>query len=266
MVTLIEVVEHLHAPDLNNLVEHVFGHMQPRVVLVTTPNADFNVLFPAMASGQFRHADHKFEFTRAEFQSWSHRIALMHNYDVRFDGLGEAPRHEQHRNLGSCTQIALFTRAHPKSDAIVLTSNEFGQRVAACDQHELVSVIDYPYGIEKPNDVHDQVRYILEMYRLLAEETARQGDDRHDTFPLTVTCQALLTHPRLSDFKLTIDDLKHVIDSTDYKRLDDDRIILSDDPSTKWHEDDHDHGYDEDSAHTSIEASHSHIDDEECWD
>ncbi len=35
---------------------------------MTTPNAEFNVLFPGFKG--FRHPDHKFEWSRAEFQDW----------------------------------------------------------------------------------------------------------------------------------------------------------------------------------------------------
>ena len=46
----------------------VFGMINPLVVIVTTPNAEFNVLFPNFTG--FRHPDHKFEWTRAQFQDW----------------------------------------------------------------------------------------------------------------------------------------------------------------------------------------------------
>ena len=46
----------------------VFGKMKPELVVMTTPNAEFNVLFPGCSG--FRHWDHKFEWTRTEFQSW----------------------------------------------------------------------------------------------------------------------------------------------------------------------------------------------------
>ena len=48
--------------------ETVFGQLSPKVVIVTTPNVEFNVLFPGLKG--FRHYDHKFEWTRAEFQEW----------------------------------------------------------------------------------------------------------------------------------------------------------------------------------------------------
>ena len=52
----------------------VFGFVRPKVAVVTTPNIEFNVLFPPEHfEGPFRHHDHKFEWTRKEFQDWANR-------------------------------------------------------------------------------------------------------------------------------------------------------------------------------------------------
>lgn len=61
-------IEHLEPDILGLMPEAVFGQMSPKVVMVTTPNVEFNVLFPDLKG--FRHYDHKFEWTRAEFQEW----------------------------------------------------------------------------------------------------------------------------------------------------------------------------------------------------
>ena len=47
----------------------IFGQLSPKIAIITTPNVEFNVLFPNLKQG-FRHYDHKFEWTRAEFQEW----------------------------------------------------------------------------------------------------------------------------------------------------------------------------------------------------
>lgn len=61
-------IEHLEASVLSKLPYSLFGVLNPKVVILTTPNADFNVLFPGLTG--FRHWDHKFEWTRMEFNSW----------------------------------------------------------------------------------------------------------------------------------------------------------------------------------------------------
>lgn len=260
VVTLIEVIEHLYLKDLEELVKHVFGHIQPRLVIVTTPNADFNVLFATMICGQFRHADHKFEFTRAEFQSWAQNIVQTYGYRVEFDGLGDVPRHEAHRNLGFCTQIALFHRVESNLD-MSLTSEDFSERLSRCNQHELIGLIDYPFGIAKPVELREQVRYILEMYRLLANDTVRFDGADEETSPLTIFCQTLLDHPRLIESQLTLEQLKVIVESMGYQIVDKDRILLPESPST----DSHDEIDDEDLPSPSNNPIGPEAV-EECWD
>lgn len=239
VVTLIEVIEHLYLKDLAILVENVFGYFHPRLVVMTTPNADFNVLFEKMICGQFRHADHKFEFTRQQFQTWAEQITSTYPYRVEFTGVGDAPSHEQHRNLGQCTQIALFYRQDspiPKS----ITSNLFFQKISSCQNHLLVGMIDYPHNTAKDIELDDQIAYILEMYRLRAEDHVRHGDDSHVTYPLTIECEQLFKHPRLIHAQLTMDNCRDILQKLGYPIVNNHQIILSNDPSTPIDEDSHD--------------------------
>lgn len=258
----------MYLPDLKNLVEHVFAYIRPRLVVVTTPNADFNVLFSQMICGQFRHADHKFEFTRDEFYLWAQTIASTYNYLVEFTGVGEAPLNEQYRNIGTCTQIALFYRQDPDIQTS-LTSNEFFQRLSYCQQHEVVGYIDFPYGIKKTVEIHEQVRYILQMYRIMAEDQARHGDDNHDTLPLTINCQILMAHPRLIGYKITVEQLKQIIQDVGYKMLDNNQIILSEGPLTHSHDDYHENEHEQcpkNSQNQVIENNRKPNHPEESWD
>jgi 3' terminal RNA ribose 2'-O-methyltransferase Hen1 len=103
--TLVEVIEHLD-PDRLPIVERVlFGEARPAAVVVTTPNAEYNALFPNLAAGAFRHPDHRFEWTRAEFQAWADRIGSTYGYRSAFSGIGR-----QDETLGAPTQMAVFTR------------------------------------------------------------------------------------------------------------------------------------------------------------
>lgn len=239
VVTLIEVIEHLHLDNLATLVENVFAHIRPRLVAVTTPNADFNVLFEKMTCGQFRHADHKFEFTRKQFQSWAEQITSTYPYRVEFTGVGDAPSHAQHRNLGPCTQIALFYRQETDIPKTV-TSNLFFQNISKCQNHLLVGMIDYPYDTKKSVELDDQIAYILEMYRLMAEDNVRHGDDIHVTYPLTIDCEKLFQHPRLVYAQLTMDNCKEILQKLGYQIVNNHQIILSDGLPTPIDEDSHD--------------------------
>jgi 3' terminal RNA ribose 2'-O-methyltransferase Hen1 len=102
---LMEVVEHLDAERLPAAERSVFGHARPASVIVTTPNADFNALYPTLEAGAFRHPDHRFEWSRAEFRAWTQEIAKRYGYTVEVRGVGpEDPE------LGTPTQLALFRR------------------------------------------------------------------------------------------------------------------------------------------------------------
>lgn len=104
-VSLVEVIEHLDADRLPALEKAVFGVAQPKTIVVTTPNVEYNVLFETLAAGTFRHPDHRFEWTRAEFAAWAQGVAQRHGYTVSTSGIGEV--HPAH---GTPTQMAVFAR------------------------------------------------------------------------------------------------------------------------------------------------------------
>ncbi|XP_077076757.1 small RNA 2'-O-methyltransferase [Siphateles boraxobius] len=106
LVTCVELIEHLELEKVESFSEVVFGYMAPGAVIVSTPNAEFNPLLPGLKG--FRDYDHKFEWTRDEFQTWAHRVCREYGYSVQFTGVGEALGHW--RDVGFCTQIGVFQR------------------------------------------------------------------------------------------------------------------------------------------------------------
>ena len=60
----------------------MFGDARPRVVVVTTPNVEYNVRYEGLAPGAKRHPDHRFEWTRAEFGAWAERVAATYGYQT----------------------------------------------------------------------------------------------------------------------------------------------------------------------------------------
>ncbi|MGH3400367.1 MAG: 3' terminal RNA ribose 2'-O-methyltransferase Hen1 [Streptosporangiaceae bacterium] len=102
---LMEVIEHIDPPRLGPLERSVFGWAQPGTVVVTTPNSEYNELFPGLAAGATRHRDHRFEWTRAEFTDWAAGVAARHGYQVAVSGIGP-----EDQRLGRPTQLAVFTR------------------------------------------------------------------------------------------------------------------------------------------------------------
>ncbi|MEM6673724.1 MAG: 3' terminal RNA ribose 2'-O-methyltransferase Hen1 [Planctomycetota bacterium] len=102
---LIEVIEHLDLDRLGALERVVFEFARPRVVVVTTPNREYNELWETLPSGHVRHRDHRFEWTREEFRAWCESVAEGHDYRVRYLPVGsEDPTH------GPPTQMGVFTR------------------------------------------------------------------------------------------------------------------------------------------------------------
>ena len=101
---LMEVIEHVDADRLPALERAVFGFAAPAAVLVSTPNADYNPLYPNLG-GKPRHPDHRFEWTRAEFGDWAERVCAGYGYRVEFHPVGE---HDDTK--GAPTQLAVFTK------------------------------------------------------------------------------------------------------------------------------------------------------------
>jgi 3' terminal RNA ribose 2'-O-methyltransferase Hen1 len=101
--SVVEVVEHLDPPRLKAFERVLFEFAKPRTVALTTPNREYNVTWETLPAGQFRHADHRFEWTRREFQDWANGVASRFGYAVRFVGVG--PEHPEH---GSPTQMGVF--------------------------------------------------------------------------------------------------------------------------------------------------------------
>lgn len=104
-LVLMEVIEHVDPSRLDALQRSVFAHSRPETVIVTTPNAEYNVRYLDLPAGEFRHRDHRFEWTRAQFRDWAEAAARTHGYSVRYLPVGpEDP------DLGPPTQLALFVR------------------------------------------------------------------------------------------------------------------------------------------------------------
>jgi hypothetical protein len=77
------------------------------MVVLTTPNVEYNVKWESLPAGRFRHKDHRFEWTRAQFQSRANTIAERFGYTVRFLPVGpEDPI------VGAPTQMAVFSRGN----------------------------------------------------------------------------------------------------------------------------------------------------------
>ncbi len=103
---LVEVIEHLDRPRMIAMERVLFEFARPHHVLITTPNREYNALFPTLPPGKLRHADHRFEWTRAEFAEWATATAARFGYQVSLQLVG--PVDAQH---GAPSQMAVFSLA-----------------------------------------------------------------------------------------------------------------------------------------------------------
>jgi 3' terminal RNA ribose 2'-O-methyltransferase Hen1 len=101
---VVEVIEHLDEPRLAALERVLFEFAKPRTVIVTTPNIEFNVRFESLPAGKFRHRDHRFEWTRDQFQQWATAVGERFGYGVRFLPVGP-----EDAEVGSPTQMGVFS-------------------------------------------------------------------------------------------------------------------------------------------------------------
>jgi 3' terminal RNA ribose 2'-O-methyltransferase Hen1 len=100
---LSEVVEHVDPPRLPALEHAVFGTARPRRVVVTTPNAEYNVRWESLPAGKTRHPDHRFEWDRPQFRAWAREVAGRYGYGVEYRPVGD-----EDPEVGPPTQMAVF--------------------------------------------------------------------------------------------------------------------------------------------------------------
>lgn len=102
---IVEVIEHLDPSRLSAFERILFEYARPETIIITTPNAEYNVKFKSLPAGRFRHRDHRFEWTRKEFQNWGNQLANQYGYTARFLPIGS-----EDLLVGAPSQMGVFTR------------------------------------------------------------------------------------------------------------------------------------------------------------
>lgn len=97
---LCEVIEHINEERLAPIMQLITESYAPKSMIITTPNAEYNAVYEL---DEMRHDDHRFEWTREQFQAWCKDVAPQ--YDVRFEGIGD-----EHITYGTPTQMCVMTR------------------------------------------------------------------------------------------------------------------------------------------------------------
>ena len=100
---VVEVIEHLDPPRRAAFERVLFECARPATVVLTTPNREYNALFPTLPAGTLRHRDHRFEWTRAEFAAWCEKISTRFGYTARILPIGP-----EDSILGTPSQMGIF--------------------------------------------------------------------------------------------------------------------------------------------------------------
>ncbi|WP_091015653.1 MULTISPECIES: 3' terminal RNA ribose 2'-O-methyltransferase Hen1 [Paenibacillus] len=104
VMILCEVIEHIEEYRLNRIMDTIMNEYQPEVLLVTTPNKEYNEVY-AMEQESFRHHDHRFEWTRAELAIRCEEWTQQGSYGYEIKGIGENAE-----GYGQPTQLVIFER------------------------------------------------------------------------------------------------------------------------------------------------------------
>ena len=99
---LIEVVEHIDPERLPLAMRALFAS-RPRAVVITTPNREHNPVL-GLAEAELRHPDHRFEWSRPEFEVWASALGTQEGYSVAFRPVGDVDAER-----GPPTQMAVLT-------------------------------------------------------------------------------------------------------------------------------------------------------------
>jgi 3' terminal RNA ribose 2'-O-methyltransferase Hen1 len=99
--TVLEVVEHLDPPRLAAFERVLFEFARPPLVVLTTPNRDYNEKYQLDGP---RHPDHRFEWSRDEFRLWAGEVAGRHGYRAEVSEIVE-----RDPALGGPTQMGVFS-------------------------------------------------------------------------------------------------------------------------------------------------------------
>lgn len=100
---IVEVIEHLDPLRLPAFERVVFEFAAPATVIVTTPNKEYNAQYEWLEEGTLRHGDHRFEWTREEFKTWTEHVCETFGYFVERSEIGDYDE-----NCGAPTQMGVF--------------------------------------------------------------------------------------------------------------------------------------------------------------
>ncbi|XP_072743769.1 uncharacterized protein Hen1 [Anoplolepis gracilipes] len=228
-VICIELIEHLYPDVLMELPFNIFEYIRPKVVIVTTPNADFNVLFPNFSG--YRHPDHKFEWTREQFQNWAQDIVKKYpSYSVTFHGICEGPAGTE--ELGACSQMAVF---HLNS-----LIEECNKIVGVDGLFKTVARYEYPLYVDNRTDEEKLLHEAT--YHIITLAYAQENRDE-------IILSDILPYLKEKNFNVTIETLRKVLEDANWIIQDrEDGLIVKMNPSSSDYAEDEEEEFHMDNA------------------
>ena len=86
---IVEVIEHIEIDRIESFEKSIFEYSKFNYIILTTPNADYNINYKNLNKQNLRHSDHRFEWTKEEFKSWVDKISEKYKYNAKISGVGE---------------------------------------------------------------------------------------------------------------------------------------------------------------------------------
>jgi hypothetical protein len=153
-ILAIEIIEHLD-PDVGlGFEETLFSTIAPCLIVVTTPNSDYNEAFK-LEKGKFRHWDHRFEWSRQEFKEWCDRMCSKYpSYTFKIEGIGPGPPRFAH--LGHVSQMAVFRK---NVSFVDICKDEISVKMLKLEEnhcYELITTEEYPF-FKDPAPIGEQI-------------------------------------------------------------------------------------------------------------
>ncbi|EAT38043.1 AAEL010029-PA, partial [Aedes aegypti] len=237
VVVGIEIIEHLHADVLEGVPENVFGFIRPKVAMFSTPNSEYNVMFDGLLENGFRHDDHKFEWTRAQFAEWCDDILRRYpDYLVKYFGIGPPPK-DHPEDIGYVSQLAVFVRKDFIDELEALNIGQAGEREAGASSHEYKLLYSVEYPVQEPDNrdrsekLLDEAEYQIRRLKFIDEDFYNYEENQYQ-IPLQLIADCMVQQtPALEELRL-------VLTSASYRISEQNMVLVTGEDDSVGSEDD----------------------------
>ncbi|XP_070069036.1 small RNA 2'-O-methyltransferase isoform X2 [Drosophila takahashii] len=209
--------------------------MQPKLVVFSTPNSDYNVVFtrfnPLLPNG-FRHYDHKFEWTREEFKSWCSDIVEKYpNYMFSLMGVGNPPK--DFESVGHVSQMAIFVRKDFLEMQLEFPLDSTPKLDEESTPYKLIHSVDYPFYVDTRTEkekMWTEVQIEIQRFKRIANSSDIDLDSHQDNYKMPLS----LLLDRLHHVGATKEDLVELLQENNLKIEEESVIIEDSEEESQW--------------------------------